>query len=223
MFLMVYVVSITQVVGNSMSPTLENGEVLILNKAKYRLSEVKRGDIIAFTYEDTKYLIKRVIGLPGDYVSIKDNKVYEIVKNLSGGEKVKVALAKLLVSNSNFLILDEPTNFLDIESIEGLELLIKQYAGTVLLISHDKRFVDNVCDNIIIFKDKKLVQYDGNYSDYLKYEENKDKNKVLSNDRLVLEFRLTKLDSEIALENDANKKLLLEKEREEILSKLKNS
>ena len=76
MFLMVYVVSITQVVGNSMSPTLENGEVLILNKAKYRFSEVKRGDIIAFTYEDTKYLIKRVIGLPGDYISIKDNKVY---------------------------------------------------------------------------------------------------------------------------------------------------
>ena len=156
-------------------------------------------------------------------MSIKDNKVYEIVKNLSGGEKVKVALAKLLVSNSNFLILDEPTNFLDIESIEGLELLIKQYAGTVLLISHDKRFVDNVCDNIILFKDKKLVQFDGNYSDYLKYEENKDKNKALSNDRLVLEFRLTKLDSEIALENDSNKKLLLEKERKEILSKLKNS
>lgn len=135
-------------------------------------------------------------------LSIKDNKVYEIVKNLSGGEKVKVALAKLLVSNSNFLILDEPTNFLDIESIEGLELLIKQYAGTVLLISHDKRFVDNVCDDIILFKDK---------------------NKALSNDRLVLEFRLTKLDSEIALENDYNKKLLLEKERKEILSKLKNS
>lgn len=102
-------------------------------------------------------------------------------------------------------------------------MLIKQYSGTVLLISHDKRFVDNVCDNIILFKDKKLVQFDGNYSDYLKYEENKDKNKTLSNDRLVLEFRLTKLDSEIALENDSNKKLLLEKEREEILSKLKNS
>lgn len=58
----------------------------------------------------------------------------------------------------------------------------------------------------------------------MKYEENKDKNKALSNDRLVLEFRLTKLDSEIALENDDyNKKLLLEKERKEILSKLKNS
>ena len=156
-------------------------------------------------------------------LNIKDNKVYEIVKNLSGGEKVKVALAKLLVSNSNFLILDEPTNFLDIESIEGLELLIKQYAGTVLLISHDKRFVNNVCDNIIIFKDKKLVQFEGNYSEYLKYEENKVKNKGFSNDKLLLEFRLTKLDSEIALENDSAKRLLLEKEREEILSKLKNS
>ena len=75
-FLMVYVVSVTQVVGDSMSPTLENQEVLILNKAKYRFSDVKRGDIIAFTYEDTKYLIKRVIGMPGEYVSIKDNKVY---------------------------------------------------------------------------------------------------------------------------------------------------
>ena len=163
--------------------------------------------------------IRNVLG----NLSIKDNKVYEIVKNLSGGEKVKVALAKLLVSDSNFLILDEPTNFLDIESIEGLELLIKQYAGTVLLISHDKRFVDNVCDNIIIFKDKKLVQFDGNYSEYLKYEENKVKNKGFSNDKLLLEFRLTKLDSEIALENDSAKRLLLEKEREEILSKLKNS
>lgn len=156
-------------------------------------------------------------------LNIKDNKVYEIVKNLSGGEKVKVALAKLLVSNSNFLILDEPTNFLDVESIEGLELLIKQYEGTVLFISHDKRFVDSVCDDIIIFKDKKLVQYDGNYSSYLNYEENKDKNRALSNDKLVLEFRLTKLDLEIALENDSDKRLLLEKEREEILLKLKNS
>ncbi len=76
LFLMVYLVSITQVVGDSMSPTLDNQEVLILNKAKYRFTDVKRGDIIAFTYEDTKYLIKRVIGLPGDHISIIDNKVY---------------------------------------------------------------------------------------------------------------------------------------------------
>lgn len=89
-------------------------------------------------------------------LNLKDNKVYDNVKDLSGGEKVKVALAKILVSNANLLILDEPTNFLDIESIEGLENLIKAYTGTVLVISHDKDFIDNVCDNIILIEDKNI-------------------------------------------------------------------
>ena len=74
--LMIYVVSVTQVVGNSMYSTLNNGDVLILNKLKYRFSEVERGDIISLEYEDTKYLIKRVIGVPGDTISISDNTVY---------------------------------------------------------------------------------------------------------------------------------------------------
>lgn len=76
LFLMIYVVSITQVVGNSMHSTLENGEVLILNKFKYRFMDIERGDIISLQYADTKYLIKRVIGLPGDSVSIRDNTLY---------------------------------------------------------------------------------------------------------------------------------------------------
>lgn len=73
---MLYVVSITQVVGNSMSPTLKSNELLILNKLKYRIFDVKRGDIISLKYADTKYLIKRVIGLPGDVVEIKDSILY---------------------------------------------------------------------------------------------------------------------------------------------------
>lgn len=76
LFLMIYVVSITQVVGNSMNSTLQNGDVLILNKIKYRFMDIKRGDIISLEYADTKYLIKRVIGLPGDSVSIKNNTLY---------------------------------------------------------------------------------------------------------------------------------------------------
>lgn len=72
----VYVVSITQVVGNSMHPTLKDGEILILNKLKYKITEVKRGDIISLKYADTKYLIKRVVGLPGEEIYIKDNKLY---------------------------------------------------------------------------------------------------------------------------------------------------
>lgn len=76
LFLFIYVISITQVVGNSMSPTLQSGEILLLNKLKYRLSDVKRGDIISLDYADTKYLIKRVVGLPGEEIYIKDNKLY---------------------------------------------------------------------------------------------------------------------------------------------------
>ena len=76
LFLMIYVVSITQVVGSSMKSTLIDGDVLILSKANYRFFDIERGDIISLDYEDTKYLIKRVIGLPGDTIEIKDNTLY---------------------------------------------------------------------------------------------------------------------------------------------------
>ncbi len=76
LILFLYVISITQVVGNSMSPTLKQEEVLVLNKLKYHISDVNRGDIISFAYTDTKYLIKRVIGLPGENVEFIDNKLY---------------------------------------------------------------------------------------------------------------------------------------------------
>lgn len=162
--------------------------------------------------------IRNILGC----LQIRENKIFDTIKNLSGGEKVKVAISKLLISNTNFLILDEPTNFLDIEAIEGLELLFKQYKGTILLISHDKKFVDNISDYTILFKDKKLIHFDGNYSKYLEYENNRKNNMMTSNDRIILEFKLTKLDTEISLEKDINKKSILEKERNEILSKLAN-
>ena len=76
LFLMIYIVSVTQVVGNSMYSTLKDGDVLILNKFKYSFFDIKRGDIISLENDDTKYLIKRVIGLPGDSISIKDNTLY---------------------------------------------------------------------------------------------------------------------------------------------------
>lgn len=76
LFLMLYVVSVTQVVGSSMSPTLKDEEVLILNKFQYRFFDIKRGDIVSLDYEDTKYLIKRIIGLPGETVKIANNQLY---------------------------------------------------------------------------------------------------------------------------------------------------
>lgn len=76
LILIIYVFSVTQVVGNSMYNTLENGDILILNKFKYRVSDIKRGDIVSLEYADTKYLIKRIVGMPGERITIKDNKLY---------------------------------------------------------------------------------------------------------------------------------------------------
>ena len=94
---------------------------------------------------------------------------------LSGGERVKVSIAKILVSDTNMLILDEPTNFLDIESIESLEKLLKEYKGTILFVTHDKTFIDHIATDILLIKNHKIIEYEGNYSSYLQYEKEKTK------------------------------------------------
>ena len=72
----VCVVGLQQIVGPSMTPTLRNGDIVILDKLSYRFSEIKRDDIVALYYADTKFLVKRVVGLPGETVEFKDNKLY---------------------------------------------------------------------------------------------------------------------------------------------------
>lgn len=72
----IYVVGLQQVVGPSMSPNLQNNDIVILDKISYKFIDIKREDIVAVYYADTKYLIKRVIGLPGEYIEFQDNKLY---------------------------------------------------------------------------------------------------------------------------------------------------
>jgi ATP-binding cassette subfamily F protein 3 len=86
---------------------------------------------------------------------------------LSGGEKARVSLAKILLSPVNFLIMDEPTNHLDITSQAALEKALKEYNGTLLLISHDRYFLDNLVQRVFELKDGKLKQFEGRYTDYL--------------------------------------------------------
>lgn len=71
-----YVFSLQQVIGVSMNPQLKDGDILILNKIKYRFFDVERGDIVAVQFKDTNYIVKRIIGLPGDTISIKNNQIY---------------------------------------------------------------------------------------------------------------------------------------------------
>ncbi|MEY4239879.1 MAG: energy-dependent translational throttle protein EttA [Pseudomonadota bacterium] len=89
------------------------------------------------------------------------------VENLSGGEKRRIALTRLLIQKPDILLLDEPTNHLDAESVEWLENHLKEYAGAVLMITHDRYFLDNVVGWILELDRGKYFPYEGNYSTYL--------------------------------------------------------
>lgn len=97
--------------------------------------------------------------------------VFKRIKDLSGGERGRVSLAKLMLSEANFLILDEPTNHLDIVSKEVLEDALNHYTGTVLFVSHDRYFINTVATRILDLENQGLTNYIGNYDYYLEKKE----------------------------------------------------
>ena len=97
--------------------------------------------------------------------------VYKRIGDLSGGERGRVSLAKLMLSNANFLVLDEPTNHLDIMSKEILESAIRDFKGTVLYVSHDRYFINKTATRILDLRHSKLMNYIGNYDYYLEKKE----------------------------------------------------
>lgn len=97
---------------------------------------------------------------------IQGDAVHKRVEVLSGGEKIKVAFAKLFVSDANVLLLDEPTNYLDMQSIEALENVLKDYEGTVLFVSHDRAFVNSVADRLLVLHDHRIEAFDGKLEEY---------------------------------------------------------
>ena len=97
--------------------------------------------------------------------------VYKLIRDLSGGERGRVSLAKLMLSEANFLILDEPTNHLDIASKEILEKALNEYTGTVLYVSHDRYFINQTASRIMDLVNGTFVNYIGNYDYYLEKKE----------------------------------------------------
>ena len=100
-----------------------------------------------------------------------DDDVFKLIKDISGGERGRVSLAKLMLSEANFLILDEPTNHLDIASKEILENVLNSYSGTILYVSHDRYFINKTATRILDLTDKHLLNYIGNYDYYLEKKE----------------------------------------------------
>ncbi|MBS6509031.1 MAG: ABC-F family ATP-binding cassette domain-containing protein [Paraclostridium bifermentans] len=100
-------------------------------------------------------------------LGFSDSDMETPINILSGGEKTRVLLSKLLLKNPSLLLLDEPTNHLDSDAIEWLEVFLKQYKGTVIIISHDRYFLDQVVNRVFEIHNKRLKTYNGNYSRFI--------------------------------------------------------
>ncbi|PKM70838.1 MAG: thiamine ABC transporter substrate-binding protein, partial [Firmicutes bacterium HGW-Firmicutes-18] len=142
------------------------------------------------------------------------------MNQLSGGQKSRVMLAKLLLSSPDILMLDEPTNHLDISSIEWIEKYIKDFKGTVLLISHDRYFLDKVINKTLFLSDKKIKIYDGNYSYFIRrWTEEIELNKK----KFILQEKEIQRQKEIIakfLANGRDKKVRQAKSREKMLQNI---
>ena len=109
-------------------------------------------------------------------------KQYDFVEKLSGGERKRLYLCTVLIQNPNFLILDEPTNDLDIITLNVLESFLLDFPGCLLVVSHDRYFMDKIVDHLFVFKGDGIIEnFPGNYSDYRTYEDSKVQEKNISN------------------------------------------
>jgi ATP-binding cassette subfamily F protein 3 len=131
--------------------------------------------------EETKSLLARFM--------FRSDDLEKKVGTLSGGEQGRLSLLKLTLEKGNFLILDEPTNHLDINSREAIETYLQNYPGTILMVSHDRYFVDAVADRILELDQGKLTSYLGNYSDYRQKKNELEKIKPAVDDKNQLAYK----------------------------------
>lgn len=134
-----------------------------------RAMQANDEDLIAECYEELSELNAWDIEIRVEQILsvLKLNDTSLVVKNLSGGQKKRVALAQVLIADADFLILDEPTNHLDLDMIEWLEDYLSKANSTILMVTHDRYFLEVVCDSIFELDDKTLYKYKGNFSYYL--------------------------------------------------------
>ncbi len=145
--------ALSEAVGNEADP---DAMQKILDKMGRLQEEIEAID--AWEWEHHRDLAMEAMRLPP---------ADSAVTNLSGGERRRIALCRELVASPDLLILDEPTNHLDAATIEWLEVFLDQYPGTVLMVTHDRYFLDNVANYMVELENGRLMIYEGNYSDYL--------------------------------------------------------
>ncbi|HBS47745.1 TPA: hypothetical protein DEO28_02080 [Candidatus Dependentiae bacterium] len=156
--------------------TFEQDQEKVLDKKNTVLEECEKAT-------KTSQQRAKIRSMLGAFLFSGDD-VYKKIAVLSGGEKNRVAMVKVLLQDANFLILDEPTNHLDLESKDNLLQALQQYPGTVLFVSHDRNFLDNLATKILELTPDGLFGYSGNYEDYLYQKEHQSKDKVIKESNL---------------------------------------
>jgi ABC transport system ATP-binding/permease protein len=163
-----------------------SGEMIpgLTTKIGYFTQEVETLNPTNRVIEEVKEIAEFITMADGSQISaskfletflFSPEKQYNIVEKLSGGEKKRLQLLKILVTNPNFLILDEPTNDFDIDTLNVLEDFLEKFTGCLLLVSHDRYFMDHLVDQLFIFEGEGIIRpFNGNYSDYRTWLEEKE-------------------------------------------------
>jgi ATP-binding cassette subfamily F protein 3 len=145
-------------------------------------------------------------------------------KVLSGGERNRLALCKLLLRPFNTLIMDEPTNHLDIQSKEIIKLALQKFEGTLIVISHDREFLQGLCDKIYEFRDGKMKEFLGDINEYLEFRQ-KESIREISAEKAKLHGEETKVEVKAKKEEkpatETQQSTIVSKEQKNIQNKLK--
>ncbi|MBC6314217.1 ribosomal protection-like ABC-F family protein [Listeria grandensis] len=215
-----------------------SGKTTFLRQIMHANEAITRGDKVKIGYFDQQ--LKQVDLTKTLWENIKEVSIHDDQMNrdclgslqfvpddlpksttvLSGGERVKLALAMILLSDANVLILDEPTNYLDINAMKALEELIAGYSGTVLFVSHDRTFVRRVATHILALENEEITLFEGSYADW----ENSKKASISrgEEDNLLIEMEMSAIAAKLMEPRlTASEKAELEQRYQEIVAKRK--
>lgn len=156
------------------------------------------------------------------HLNFTGDAVFKKAGILSGGEAAKVALCKLLLGKANVLVLDEPTNHLDIYAMQALEALLTQYAGTLLMVSHDRQLIDTVARRLLVFENRRIIPFEGNWADYQAQKDAPAAKGDVQIQKTMLQMRLSQLSSQLGSDNISDRqKDQLEEQWRDVLAQLK--
>lgn len=187
---------------------------------KQELAHLPEDKTILQYVQENSLLPQHVVRIILGRLRFFEEDVHKKIGILSGGERVKTALARLLTGEYNVLILDEPTNHLDLEAISALEKLIQDYPGTVLFVSHDRRFVHETADHLWILENRTITSFHGNLTTW---QASLDQPKEVDEeafDLMALENKLTEIISRLSLPDPKDDVQQLEKEYQDTLNKI---